>query len=415
MISPKTWLHRYPREAWLFLIASFINSSGSAFMWPLTTLYVHTQLHRSMTEAGFVLMMQSLAGIVGQFTGGTLFHRIGAKRLIVGSLVLQASCMLGILFTDSWYVYIGFMVGLGFLFNVSNPAIQAFIGFRWKEQRRELFNIVYVGNNLGMAVGTALAGVIAAISFSFTFLFNSVSTFLFAAFFFLFMRNLSHEQLIGAADERKAKQRQEGSLHLLLRYRVYLFMALGSAFIFFSTTVWNTGVAPHLTSTGMPLAAYSWLWTVNGIIIFAGQPVVSWIKRILKQNLSSQLVASAVLYGSGFGFMLFFHQSYAAFMTGMVITTFGEMLIAPTVPTFISEKTGESAPFYLGAVGSITSGGRLLGPLFFGQMYDAGGIVPALTLATVISFAAVILCLIHASFHRERKGRANVVRGVLRG
>ncbi|MEJ8547593.1 MFS transporter [Brevibacillus borstelensis] len=405
MISPRAWLHRYPREAWLFLAASFLNSSGSAFMWPLTTLYVHTQLHRSMTEAGFVLMLQSMAGIVGQFAGGTLFHRIGAKRLIVGSLLLQAACMLGILFTDSWYVYIGFMIGLGFLFNVSNPAIQAFIGFRWKEQRRELFNIVYVGNNLGMAVGTALAGVIAAISFQFTFLFNSVSTFLFAGFFFYFMRHMSHDELVGSMDEKTAK-RNQSSMHLLLRYQLYLFMALGSAFIFFSTTVWNTGVAPYLTSTGMPLAAYSWLWTINGIVIFTGQPVTSWVKRLVKQNLSSQLVASAVAYGGGFGFMLFFHDNYAALIIGMMITTFGEMLIAPTVPTFISEKAGESAPFYLGAVGAVTSGGRLLGPLFFGQMYDAGGIVPALTLATAVSSAAVVLCLIHASFHRERKERA---------
>ncbi|GED52747.1 MFS transporter [Brevibacillus borstelensis] len=404
MISPRAWLHRYPREAWLFLAASFLNSSGSAFMWPLTTLYVHTQLHRSMTEAGFVLMLQSLAGIVGQFTGGSLFHRVGAKRLIVGSLLLQACCMLGILLLGNWYLYIGFMIGLGFLFNVSNPAIQAFIGFRWKEQRRELFNIVYVGNNLGMAVGTALAGVIAAISFHFTFLFNSVSTFLFAGFFFFFMRNMSHDELVGSMSE-KTEKRSQGSMRLLLRYQIYLFMALGSTFIFFSTTVWNTGVAPHLTSSGMPLAAYSWLWTINGIVIFAGQPVTSWLKRLVKQNLSSQLVASAIAYGGGFGFMLFFHDNYAAFIIGMIITTFGEMLIAPTVPTFISEKTGESAPFYLGAVGAITSGGRLLGPLFFGQMYDAGGIVPALTLATVVSSAAVVLCLIHASFHRERKGR----------
>ncbi|MGF9816787.1 MFS transporter [Brevibacillus agri] len=130
-------------------------------MWPLTTLYVHTILQRSMTEAGFVLMVQSLAGIVGQFVGGTLFHRLGAKRLIVGALLVQGLIQLSIPLTNSWPVYIALMTGLGFTFNLSFPAIQAFIGFRWKEQRRELFNIVYVANNLGMAIGTSLAGVIA--------------------------------------------------------------------------------------------------------------------------------------------------------------------------------------------------------------------------------------------------------------
>jgi predicted MFS family arabinose efflux permease len=407
MISLQNWLHRYPREALLFLAASCINAAGSSFMWPLTTLYVHTQLHRSMAEAGVVLMLQSLAGIVGQFAGGALFHRLGPKPVIVGSLVLQGTLQLGIPFTDSWPVYIGLMVGMGFLFNVSSPAIQAFIGFRWKEQRRELFNVVYVGNNLGVAIGTSLAGLIASISFDFTFLLNSASTFLFALFFFLFMRRLSHEDLAGGRGDSADKRSGLKSLHLLLRYQVYLFMALGSAFIFFSTAVWNTGVAPYLTGQGMPLASYSWLWTINGIVIFAGQPVVSWLKRIVKQSLSAQLVASAALYAAGFGFILFFHDSYAAFVSGMIITTFGEMLIAPTVPTFITEKTGEEAPFYLGVAGSITAVGRLLGPLVMGHLYDGGGVVPTLLLATAMSAAAVLFCLVHASFHREKRQPAN--------
>jgi len=388
----------------LFLTASFINAAGSAFMWPLTTLYVHTILGRTMTEAGFVLMLQSIAGIFGQFVGGSLFHRLGAKRLIVGALFLQGLFQLSIPLTQSWPMYLGIMMCLGFTYNLSAPAIQAFIGFRWKEQRREIFNIVYVGNNMGMAIGTAMAGLIAAFSFQLTFFINGVSTLLFGLFFFLIMKHVSHEDLVGKDHEQAAKRSGTETLRLLLNYRVYLFMAIGGGFIFFSTTVWNTGVAPFLTSQGMPLSAYSWLWTVNGIIIFAGQPVISWVKRmLLRQNLSAQLVASAFAYGCGFAFMLFLHDSYAAFITGMVITTFGEMMIAPTIPTFISERTGEMAPFYLGVVGSITAVGRLLGPLALGYVYDQGGVESSLLISTIVSFAAVLLCLLHAFLQRDQQ------------
>ncbi|WP_309599979.1 MFS transporter [Brevibacillus centrosporus] len=407
MFSPPSLLQRYPREALLFLVASFINASGSAFMWPLNTLYVHTVLQRSMTEAGFALMLQSLAGIIGQFIGGSLFHRLGAKRLIVGALLLQGCIQLAIPFSQSWTIYLALMIGLGFTFNLSSPAIQAFIGFRWKEQRRELFNIVYVSNNLGMAIGTSLAGVVAAFSFQLTFLLNSASTLLFALFFFIFMKHISHKELVGDSAAQAEKRSGKETLQLLYRYQLYLFMALGAGFIFFSTTVWNTGVAPYLTGLGMPLAAYSWLWTINGIIIFAGQPVTTQIKRLLKQSLSAQLVTSAVLYGAGFGFMLLFHNSYVAFIFGMIITTFGEMLISPTIPTFITEKTGETAPFYLGVVGGITALGRLLGPLAMGYMYDHGGVAPTLLLATVVSFTSVLLCLMHASLHRATRGSAS--------
>lgn len=410
MITPTSFFQRYPREALLFLVASFINASGSAFMWPLTTLYVHTVLQRSMTEAGFVLMLQSLAGIIGQFAGGTLFHRLGAKRLIVGALFLQGAIQLAIPFIDSWPIYLALMIGLGFTFNLSSPAIQAFIGFRWKEQRRELFNIVYVGNNLGMAIGTSLAGIVAAFSFQLTFFVNSVSTLLFALFFFLFMKHISHQELVGEAASHAKTRSVSETLQLLFRYQLYLFMALGAAFIFFSNTVWTTGVAPYLTDQGMPLSAYSWLWTINGIIIFVGQPVTTWLKMVLRQNLSAQLVTSAVAYSLGFGFMLLFHGSYTAIIVGMIITTIGEMLIAPTIPTFITEKTTESAPFYLGAVGAITAAGRLLGPLVMGYMYDRGGVEPTLLLATAVSSAAVLLCLMHASFHKEASQPAIISR-----
>jgi MFS family permease len=72
------------------------------------------------------------------------------------------------------------MALLGLLNSVSAPAIQAFIGFRWKEKHAGLFTIVHVSNNTGIAIGTSLAGVLASISFSFTFLFNSLSTIGFA-------------------------------------------------------------------------------------------------------------------------------------------------------------------------------------------------------------------------------------------
>ncbi|MFY0542846.1 hypothetical protein [Brevibacillus sp. H7] len=74
-----------------------------------------------------------------------------------------------------------------------------------------------------------------------------------------------------------------------------------------------------------------------------------------------------------------------------------------------TEKTGESAPFYLGVVGAIGSVGRLLGPLIMGSMFDLGGAVPAILLAIVMSVVSVILCLIHASFLRKESRLAALV------
>lgn len=87
------FLQSYPNEVKIFLAASLINSAGGSLMWPLTTMYVFDELGRSMADAGLVVMIQAFGGIIGQLLGGALYHRVGVKRLIVGSLGL---CSLGL-------------------------------------------------------------------------------------------------------------------------------------------------------------------------------------------------------------------------------------------------------------------------------------------------------------------------------
>ena len=40
---------------WL-LLGSFLVNVGNSFIWPLTTVYIHDQLHQSLTVSGIVLL-----------------------------------------------------------------------------------------------------------------------------------------------------------------------------------------------------------------------------------------------------------------------------------------------------------------------------------------------------------------------
>ncbi|GBF12134.1 major Facilitator Superfamily protein [Tepidibacillus sp. HK-1] len=396
-----TILKNYPKEALFFIIASFINSMGSALMWPLTTLYVHNVLHRSYGDAGFVLLLQSLAGIIGQIVGGSMFHKLGVKKLIVGSLILTSIAQVSIIFISSWTIYMATLTFLGFLMSITMPAINAFIGFHWKEKTRELFNVVYVSNNVGMAIGSTLSGILATISFHLIFLFNGLTTFGFALFFLFLLNKVTLKDTQIYSLGQQSQQVMQTPKELLFDYKMYLFIGLGSLFVWFSTSQWSSGIAPYLDEQGFSMARYSFLWTINGIVIFAGQPITSFLNRTIIKSLSSRLVASALFYAIAFVFMVFFHHYYLDFIIGMIIATIGEMLIAPTIPAFITERTGLAAPFYLGVVGGFGSFGRLLGPYIFGNMYDYYGVIPILTLAAITSSIAVLLFLIHASYHKE--------------
>ncbi|KIL36443.1 hypothetical protein SD71_07460 [Cohnella kolymensis] len=394
-------VNKYPRQSWYFVGASLINSLGSSFMWPLTTLYVHNVLGRSYGEAGLVLLCQSVASIIGQVAGGALYYRIGAKHLIVGALMSGAIAQISLIGVSGWYWYIGTMMAIGFLNAISMPAIQAYMGFRWKEQRRELFNLIYVGNNVGMAIGTSIAGLLAGLfSFTANFLANGLATLAFACFCCIFMTSDSQVQKSSLQAIAGKTAYEKSAWQLLLNVKLYLFMAIGSMLIWFSTSVWNSGIAPHLDEQGSGMAAYSLLWTINGIIILAGQPLLSLMKKFISKSLPEQLIASSICYAAGFALILL-SQSYGMMVAGMVITTFGEMLIAPTVPAFITEKAGKYSPFYLGIVGSIGTVGRLSGPFMLGTLYDRDGVRNVLLMAAAAAFIAILLFGIHASFHRD--------------
>lgn len=397
----------FPREAGVFIFASFVNALGSAFMWPLTTLYVYTFFERPLADAGFVLLLYSLAGIIGQLLGGMLYHRLGVKKLIVGALALAAAMQFSLMLTDRFAVYAVIMTALGLFSSASMPAIQAFIAFRWPASSREMFNATYVGNNIGVAIGTALGGLVANYSFQLTFMLNGTTSVLFAAFFYFFLRTMKTDRLPDKSAQGLRPGRAAQALRLLIPYKLYLFVGLGSLFVWFANSMWGTGVAPFLYDEGMDLSAYSLLWTINGVLIFVGQPVIMLIKKCAARSLTSQMTASAVFYFLGFMIILANH-SYVFIVLGMIVTTFGEMLIGSTVPAFITENAGGDSPFYLGITGGIGSVGRVLGPYVLGVMYDWGGMTQVSYVAVIGAAVAVALFMLHASLHRAKRSEASV-------
>ncbi|GLG02053.1 putative MFS-type transporter YttB [Alicyclobacillus hesperidum subsp. aegles] len=389
-----------PKESYAFVLASLFNSMGSALIWPLTTIYVHNVLHRNYADAGIALFFQSLATIVGQVMGGALYARLGPRKLIIGSLVLTGCAQWSIIFARTWPSYVTAMTVNAFLVAITMPAVNGFVGQRWRAVSTRLFNVMYVSNNVGVAIGTTLAGILASISFSFTFLINGLSTLMFAGFLAVFMRRFSNDEL---ADWQAGfgATRQQSPILLLTRYHLYAFVGIGSMLVNLATSAWNSGVAPYLNQAGQSPASYSLLWTVNGIVILVGQPVTSFINRRLTQSLASRLTASAILYGCAYALILATHATYALLMVGMVVATLGEMLIAPTIPALVTTTAREHAAFYLGVAGGIGSGGRLIGPILFGTLFDHAGLPPILWVAMGACAMAVMVFIV-----QQRLGQA---------
>ncbi|OMF37756.1 arabinose ABC transporter permease [Paenibacillus sp. FSL H8-0548] len=398
-------LSTLPRDAIFFLMASFVNSTGKAIMWPLTTIYVHNVMGKSYGEAGLVLLYQALFSVFGEFIGGNLYYRVGPKAMITGAFFVSASALFAIALTDSWTLYVILVCMLGVSNGISMPSMNAYVGFRWKEHRRQLYNVMYVCNNFGLSIGAMVGGLIASISFSLTYMLTGGTTLVFAIFLFYFMKESKASDLIdGSLDSKPKKAAPQVVMNrkqLLGNFRTYLFLAFGSMFFWLSFTQWSTGVAPYIDEKGLDLKYYSLLWTVNGVVILAGQPLTSWIKKRFAQDIVKQMVISAAFTVTAFSFVLIFHDYYFYLVIGMILATLGEMMLLPTIPTFFSERTGVYAPFYMGLAGGFANLGRMIGPLVFGHVFDWWGIAPVFLIGTLAALAALLMFFIHANLNKD--------------
>lgn len=372
-----------PRPILILIIGGFIHSVGNSFMWPLNSVFMHDLLGRSLTEAGLLISAQALATLVGQFISGVLADRFGPRRVMIYGLLGAILPLILIGIFPVWEVYAPCLLIFGFAIAFIFVPLNTLIFTVWPEGGRRGFNLLYVFNNAGVAVGTAVGGFIAALSFRLVFLLNA-GTFTLYLFLVLFLLPAKDIPPTSATRHHSA-----GSLFHDQGFPVLLALSAG-IFLMWSAYIQISTVLPvTMTQQGYSLPYYSILWTINGLVIVTFQPVINWIIRHWAQNLSRQFFASCLFYGIGF-LILLANLPYPTLLVMMVIITIGEMLILPGVPTAAAliapqGKTGT----YQGIVAGAASGGRVLGPVLGGMAFDLYGGYMAWTLALTFVILSV--------------------------
>ena len=146
---------------------SFIDKIGATIMFPFFALYITRKFNVGMTEAGILLGLLSLAGMVGSVIGGALTDRLGRRKLILFGLVASAlsALTLGSVNRFAWLFPVATLVGL--FSEVGGPAHAAMIAdILSKDQRQEGFGILRVVGNMAWLVGPTVGGFVARTSFS---------------------------------------------------------------------------------------------------------------------------------------------------------------------------------------------------------------------------------------------------------
>jgi MFS family permease len=355
-----------PAKVWLLIIGMALNVTGSSFLWPINTIFMHDHLGKSLTTAGIVLMLNSAAGILGNLTGGMLFDRMGGYRTILSGVSISFTASVLLIFFHDFWSYSLLLVFIGFGMGIVFPAMYALAGTMWKEGGRKAFNRIYIAQNVGVAVGAALGGLAASYSFTVSFICSASMSILFLLIVVVGFKGIDEQQ--NASVPTVFTQMKE--IRNKNAYYALLILCAGYLLAWVGYVQWQSAIAAYTQTLGVSLKQYSLLWTVNGLLIVLGQPLVNlflkkWLHATVSQILTGYVIfiVSFVVAGNA--------HDFKGFMTAMIVLTIGEMLVWPGVPSIAADLAPQGrAGFYQGIVNSTATGGRMLGPLFGGMIAD---------------------------------------------
>ncbi|TYS69222.1 MFS transporter [Sutcliffiella horikoshii] len=361
-------MRKMPRALWLLVIGMAINVTGASFLWPLNTIYIHDILGKSLSVAGLVLMVNAGASVIGNLIGGILFDKIGGYRSILLGITITITALIGMTINHSWTFYVVYLTIIGFGSGIVFPSMYAMAGSVWKEGGRKAFNAMYVSQNLGVAIGAALGGLVADIRFDYIFLANTVT---YAVFFTIALFGYRKIQANPTSQtsvlDQKRKIKDHTKLYALLT------VCIGYLLCWMGYVQWQTTIATHTQSLGISLKQYSILWTINGALIVLAQPIISWIVKKYTKTLKTQIIVGLVIFIISFA-VVGVAEQYTAFVVAMIIITIGEMFVWPAVPTVANQLAPKGREgFYQGIVNSTATGGRMLGPFMGGVLVDLSG------------------------------------------
>jgi MFS family permease len=148
-----------PREGRLLLSVVVFEFLGTGLVLPFHVVYLHEVRGFSLSDVGLLLGLPPLAGFLVVGPGGTLIDRVGARIILVWTLLLLLVGDVVLAFAATPVVAgIGLTLS-GIAFGVSWPASQSLIAAAVPaELRQRYFGVNFSLLNLGIGIGGIIGG-----------------------------------------------------------------------------------------------------------------------------------------------------------------------------------------------------------------------------------------------------------------
>ena len=327
--SLKQTYNEYPSLFWIIVATLFIDAIGSTLLFPFFALYITEKFSVGMTQAGILLGMSSLFGLIGSLIGGALADRFGRRKLILFGLVFSALSSLSFGFAGVLSTLYILIVIVGLLSRIANPAYDALLADILPEaKRQEGFGITRVAFNYAWIIGTAAGGLIASRSFLTLFFIDAVLS---LAVALILYRYLPETRPVIQPD---AKEQQESLFTTLAGYRLVLrdlaymgFTVAGMLFLIVYQQQYSSLPVYLRDVHAISSQSYGVMLSIAGLEVILFQ---IWISRTIRKYPPFMTMLFGTLFFMAGFTLIGFVRSVPMFVLAIVIITVGEMITFPT-------------------------------------------------------------------------------------
>lgn len=357
---------RFDRRLWILSLGLGVSSFGGALTMPFIAIYLHAEQGLSLTQIGLFYTLLTVVRMASQMVGGEVSDHLGRGPLLTLSPLSHAGAFM--------LLALGMHLGWGLPAIVLCFVLQAFLGSIFMpvanaaaadilptEDRLKGYAILRTVSNLGWAVGPALGGFLASLSYALLF-FIAALFILAAGLFFLFFfkppDRVLPEDRFQLSDLLAVRKDVHLLQHVALSFFLYLaFSQMMSTFSVYAVDF--VGITKH--QIGL-------LFTVNGVLVVLLQfPLTRLMNRV---ELTFQVALGGLFLGLGYA-LAGVWTGFTAFLVVFALLSLGEVAMSP--PTL--SLTSRLAPAgrmgrYMGLYSLFVMAGWSSGPLFGGIVLD---------------------------------------------
>jgi len=285
--------------------------------------------------------------------------------------------------THDFYGYAALLTLLGFFNGLVHPILNAIAVIGCPSEEQRAVNVMFVSQNVGMALGAAVGGFVASLSYQGAFLGNALLYLVFLALFVAFVHEKRRSRNIQQNNER------EGDTANPRLWLAVILTCIGFAVSWLCYSQWAAIVPLHSKANGISFSLYSLLWTINGGLILVSYPLKELLVGRYSWSPLGQIMLGTVFFTAGL-MTVGFSASYWQFALAMIVTTCGEVLVFPAVPAWMVEHAKDGAKGkMLGTFAAASTVGRMLGPLAGGFVYERLPGHSVFTMASLVCFVTV--------------------------